>query len=273
MATLMLDLSDVGRLTAEYQSAMENGGLRVSSPVTLEPREEVRIDVLLPKGETVSVMATVAAPIPGRSGEFAVRLKESNASRLLLSRARKHAQVGKVAPNEVATRELQTDHEYRYTISREPTETQAVRGRGRPSHELWTTPPLGDVRALPIEQRKQRAISGGPDERAVLFHDKDNSLQIWVLKNPTLSLPEALRFSSHADLTVEAIRFLATNKRWGKEPDIVRNLGINPATPPDALLRMLRGLPSEKLDKLLEDPMVRDRFSALLRPGGGSPRG
>ena len=68
MATLMLDLSDVGRLTAEYQSAMVKGGLRVSSPLILEPQEEVRIDVLLPDGETLSVLGLVAAPIPDRSG-------------------------------------------------------------------------------------------------------------------------------------------------------------------------------------------------------------
>lgn len=296
MRTIMLDFSDAAALVAEYGSAISKGGLRLAPADELKLREEVLVEVLFPDGETLSVLCTVAAPIPGRAGEFAVKLKESNATRLLMSKARAYAHaadrenskpkidestpplaplkpVKTPTPEELAQRREQLERAYRQMMPGEPGETQTFRGKKKSAGEKRATPQVEDVRKLPLEQRKQRAISGGPDERHVLFYDEDSSLQVWALKNPSLSLPEALRFSSHPDLTVEAIRFLATNKRWGKEIDIVRNLGVNPTTPPDALLRMLRGLPSETLDLLLADPLVRDRFSELLRPGGAPPRG
>lgn len=296
MRTIMLDLSDTGALVAEYDSTISQGGLRIVSADKLKVREEVLVDVLFPDGETLSVLGRVAAPIPGRPGEFAVKLKEGNVSRQVVSKARIHAHAAAkdssrpridestppLAPvkptkppsqEELAARQKQLERAYRQMVPSKPTETQTLRSGKKDGNDKWLTPPVEDVRKLSVKQRKQRAISGGPNERHVLFHDADTSLQVWALKNPSLSLPEALRFSAHADLTVEAIRFLATNKRWSQEIDIVRNLGVNPATPPDAVLRMLRGLPPETLDELLADPQVKDRFSELLRPGGAPPRG
>jgi hypothetical protein len=121
------------------------------------------------------------------------------------------------------------------------------------------------ISGLSTNQKKKLAISGGEEERSALMADQDRSLHLWVLKNPSLTEPEVITFSSLETLSPEALNFLLQNRRWGTNTSIAKNLALNPQTPPEAIPNLLTVLSTDALKELVNAPDIRHLISRQAR--------
>jgi len=121
------------------------------------------------------------------------------------------------------------------------------------------------IQALSPNQKKKLAISGNRQARAILMKDEDHSLHIWVMKNPGLVEEEVGEFSAMETLSAEALTFLLQSRRWGACPRVVKNLVVNPQTPPEAIPNLLAFLSVDDLKLLVETPGVRHLVARQAR--------
>jgi hypothetical protein len=121
------------------------------------------------------------------------------------------------------------------------------------------------IHALSPNQKKKLAISGNRQARAILMKDEDHSLHIWVMKNPGLVEEEVGEFSAMETLSAEALTFLLQSRRWGACPRVVKNLVVNPQTPPEAIPNLLAFLSVDDLKLLVETPGVRHLVARQAR--------
>ncbi len=121
------------------------------------------------------------------------------------------------------------------------------------------------IKALSANQKKKLAISGNRQARSILMKDEDQSLHIWVMKNPGLVEEEVGDFSAMETLSAEALTFLLQSRRWGTCPRVVKNLVLNPQTPPEAIPNLLAFLSVDDLKQLVETPGVRHLVARQAR--------
>ncbi len=129
--------------------------------------------------------------------------------------------------------------------------------RGTREEELW---------ALAPNQKKKMAVSGQKAERKAFMYDPDPSVQVWVLRNPSISTAEVEEYSALGNLASEALTFLTHSPRWAVSPQVARNLAGNQRTPDDMVPRLLAVLDSGALRELAsgKDVPVRVAESAAL---------
>ncbi|MBM4371202.1 MAG: hypothetical protein FJ098_06085 [Deltaproteobacteria bacterium] len=120
---------------------------------------------------------------------------------------------------------------------------------------------INRIQGMSLTQKKQLAISGTATERMILMGDRERTIQLWVLKNPQITEAEIRWLSSLPSLTQEAVAFLVGNRKWSSMPDIAVNLLANPATPNEAIQRLLAILPNQVLAILTQKPGVRPLVS------------
>ncbi len=116
--------------------------------------------------------------------------------------------------------------------------------------DLVTEPPpperkesiFGRVRKMPVPARVKLALGGNKEARQVLSRDPVRLVQACVLKNPRVTLDEALTMAKNRSLHGDLLRSIAGRREW------VRNYGIrlalvqNPKTPLQIALTLLSGV-------------------------------
>jgi len=121
------------------------------------------------------------------------------------------------------------------------------------------------LRALPSNQKKKLAISGGRAEREILMQDPDHGLQIWVFKNPSLEEEEVVGYAKMETLSSEALSFLLHSRTWGTCIEVALSLALNPRTPPEAIPNLLTVLPSDILKTLVSTKGLRHLVTRQAR--------
>jgi hypothetical protein len=84
-----------------------------------------------------------------------------------------------------------------------------------------------------------------------------------LLSNPNLREADAVAFASDPSTPREALELLSAHDRWSARPAVRVALSLNPRTPVQAALRLLRTLEPRQLRSVAND----DRVSPLVRIG------
>jgi hypothetical protein len=107
-----------------------------------------------------------------------------------------------------------------------------------------------------VVERVQRAIKGSRDERGLLIRDPCRVVQRAVLQSSQLTEREVESFAGMASLGEEALRMIATNRKYRKNYTIVRALMFNPKTPLEITLHLLPTVKGPDLKVLITNKNV-----------------
>jgi len=117
---------------------------------------------------------------------------------------------------------------------------------------------LQKLSRLRVVERVQLALKGGRDERTLLIRDPCRVVQRAVLQSPQLSDREVETFAGMASLGEEALRLIATNKKYRKNYAIMRKLMTNPKTPLEISLHLLPTVAAQDLKLLVSNRNIPD---------------
>jgi hypothetical protein len=117
---------------------------------------------------------------------------------------------------------------------------------------------LQKLSRLRVVERVQLALKGGRDERTLLIRDPCRVVQRAVLQSPQLSEREVETFAGMASLGEEALRLIATNRKYRKNYIIVRKLMTNPKTPLEISLHLLPTVTAQDLKLLVSNKNIPD---------------
>ena len=121
----------------------------------------------------------------------------------------------------------------------------------------------GRLARMSVKQKVVVALLGGREERTILINSRNRLVVRAVLGSPRLTESEVERFAAARSVSDEAIRIIASNRRWMQQYGVIQALAQNPKTPLQTALRLLPRLSVRDLSRLARDrninPVVRRR--------------
>ena len=105
------------------------------------------------------------------------------------------------------------------------------------------------MQALSVEEKKRLALRANKPERHFLARDTVKSLHLYVLRNPNVTPQEVAGFVAFPRFSVEAIRRVASTPEWMANRRVAFNILVNPASPNDICLNIIRKLNAHDLQQ------------------------
>ena len=132
---------------------------------------------------------------------------------------------------------------------------------------------FGRVRKMSVPERLKLAMSGNKEARQVLARDPVRMIQTGVLKNPRVTLEEALAMAKNRSLHGDLLRIIANHREWVRHYAVRLALVQNPKTPLQIALTLLSGIRERDMRLLARSKNVASVLQQqakrnLLRKGG-----
>jgi hypothetical protein len=142
-------------------------------------------------------------------------------------------------------------------------------GSIRPAWELvdlTSSVPLSrQVSELTIPEKTRLARHANRPVRALLIRDQEKRIHIEIVRNPKVRHEELIEWSAMPVVSPEALRWIASEKRISRIPQVQFNLVKNPATPRDVALKFLNLMPLGDLRKVIRMASVREAIVRAAR--------
>jgi hypothetical protein len=122
---------------------------------------------------------------------------------------------------------------------------------------------LQKIGRLTASERVKVAFTGSREERAVLIRDGARIVQNAVLSSPRLTEPEVEVFSAAKNVHDNVLREIARSRRFMKNYSVVRNLVMNPKTPLDIAMPLVKMLMVFDLKQLQRSRNVSETIRQL----------
>lgn len=117
---------------------------------------------------------------------------------------------------------------------------------------------LQKLSRLRVADRVQLALKGNREDRLVLVRDPCKVVQRAVLQSPQVTEREVESFAAMASLSDEALRVIASSRKYRKNYAITRALSFNPKTPLEIGLHLLPHLKPQDLKLMTSNKNVAD---------------
>lgn len=114
-------------------------------------------------------------------------------------------------------------------------------------------------------QRVQLALKGDRTARMLLLRDTNKSSQLFVLKNPRVTLEEVRFLAGDRQANPEALTAIAANREWIQNAGILAALIRNPKTPTGTAVKLLEKVPVLELRRLAKSNDVPGPVQAAAR--------
>ena len=140
---------------------------------------------------------------------------------------------------------------------------------------------LQRIRDLPVGQKLSLAKKGNKDVRAILIRDPNEMIALEVAASPRITDAEILSIAAMRDVSDKVLRYLAGNRKYRQNRQLVLLLLNNPRTPVGVSLGLgIHGLTDRELKELAKNrnisaavsraaKQVLDRRQALQAAAGG----
>jgi hypothetical protein len=135
------------------------------------------------------------------------------------------------------------------------------------------------VARMSVSERVQLSLKGSKDERLILIRDPSKVVYRAVLQSPKLTDSEVENFATMKNIAEEALRIIASSRKFMKSLVVVRNLVNNPRTPLDVSMPLLNRIPDNDLKMLSGNRNVPETLRTMAfklykqrtetRKGGG----
>lgn len=122
---------------------------------------------------------------------------------------------------------------------------------------------LQRISRMTASERVKAAFTAGREERAVLIRDGARVVQNAVLASPKLTEPEVEVFAAAKNVHDNVLREIARNRRFMKNYSVMRNLVLNPKTPLDIALPLVKMLMVYDLKSLQRSRNVSETIRSL----------
>ena len=158
-----------------------------------------------------------------------------------------------------------------YTLSRERGYEEVTRLLRRiPPHrrsedspdEVYQDVGLKDVA---LGMRKTLAKSTNMDLVNRLLHDQDHSVIQHILMNPFLTEDQVIRIASKRPTSAEILKAISKNNKWLSRYRIKRVLILNPYTPTDVSIRLLRFMMTQDLVEISQDGSLHEELRSATK--------
>jgi hypothetical protein len=106
---------------------------------------------------------------------------------------------------------------------------------------------------------------GTKQERAILVTDPNKKVAVAVVEGPKMSEFEIQMVAANRQVYEDVLRAIAKHRKWGKSPNIRRELVLNPKTPLDISVRMLSSLNDFTLNDVMKSKEVPSALAAQAK--------
>jgi hypothetical protein len=121
------------------------------------------------------------------------------------------------------------------------------------------------IRLMGVAQRVKLALNGNKEARQVLARDPVKLVQTCVLRNPRVSVDEALIMAKNRSLSGEILRRIANEKDWIRQYSVRIALVQNPKTPLQVALSLLGGVQERDMRVLSKSKNVSSVLQSQAR--------
>jgi hypothetical protein len=122
---------------------------------------------------------------------------------------------------------------------------------------------LQKIGRMSAAEKIKAALTGNQEERLVLIRDSNKIVSRAVLQSPKVSDSEIENIASMKSVSEEILRLVATNRKYLKNYNVVRQLINNPRTPIDIGLRLINRLNARDLKGLILNRNIADVVRGL----------
>jgi hypothetical protein len=103
------------------------------------------------------------------------------------------------------------------------------------------------LKAMTVSQKMALALSGNREERFALLRDPVKTLHVFVLKNPRIGLDEVAWAAKQPTLSPEALKLISEHREWSGNATVCIALVRNPKTPLPLAVRLLDRIPMSEV--------------------------
>lgn len=107
-----------------------------------------------------------------------------------------------------------------------------------------------DLQTMTIAQKIRLATVGSRSVIKKLVQDPNRLVHMAAIESPQIKTPDAVRFASQKSLPDNVISYIANNREWTQNYQVVKNLLNNPKTPVSDSLDLIKRLRNNDLKKL-----------------------
>jgi len=121
------------------------------------------------------------------------------------------------------------------------------------------------ISKMRLPEKIKMAIFGNSIARGLLIRDAQKLIQLYVLKNPRLTVKEVEEFCRNSNLSENVLRTIAASSTWMKNYHVKLNLVSNPKTPGDIALKWLRYINMPDLKRLSKSKQIPNLISVTAK--------
>jgi len=242
----------VEQLREVYAREIKHGGVLLKAHNALVLFSEIDVYFLFASGSRFSVPGTVVNQVDSgyyiqfNTGEELTKLEAAVEYELALSKANDEEQQGVPEP-----------------------EVSVIPKIAKPAWELID--PTSDVplykqlSQLSTREKMKLAKFANHPVRRILIRDAEKRIHMNIVQNPKISDVEMIEYTGIATISPGAIRWISTQLKYMKLPQVIQNLVSNPMTPTDLALKLLSKLTVNQLQKLARSHGVRESICRAAR--------
>ena len=121
------------------------------------------------------------------------------------------------------------------------------------------------VGALAVPDRLRLAKQANRPVRNILIRDVEKRVHVSVLKNPKISDEEIFEYTAIPTLAPNALRWVASQPKYARRPEVRMNLITNPAMPKDTAVKLMSSLNAGQLMRIMRSPKAREAIQRVAR--------
>lgn len=267
METFDFELMNPHLDMVELATQVSAGGLFVPCDVVPRVFSKVKLNVTIEEGLTIGFLGQVVNPSAG--GFFMVF--ESGQELSVLSIAIEVALEEQAAESvkEEASVPAVEEEDIPETNEDEPKPGSAHRQEHTSVWQLidptLDVPLRRQVGALAVKDRLRLAKQANRPVRNILIRDVEKRVHVSVLKNPKITDDEIYEYTSIPTLSPNALRWVASQPKYARRPEIRMNLIMNPAMPKDTAVKLMTTLNAGQLRRIMRSPKARESIQRVAR--------
>jgi hypothetical protein len=123
----------------------------------------------------------------------------------------------------------------------------------------------GDLMQMDVPQKIRLATVGSRSAVKKLVQDSNKLVHMAAIESPRLKTPDAKQFAARKSMPDDVLSFIANNREWTQNYEVVKNLVFNPKTPVSDSMELLKRLRKNDLQQLEDSREVPHQISRAAK--------
>ncbi len=123
----------------------------------------------------------------------------------------------------------------------------------------------GDLMQMDVPQKIRLATVGSRSAVKKLVQDSNKLVHMAAIESPRLKTPDAKQFAARKSMPDDVLSFIANNREWTQNYEVIRNLVFNPKTPVSDSMDLLKRLRKNDLQQLEDSREVPHQIARAAK--------